>query len=313
MTNRLLQKIHQKNIQAGVDFDEAFTGSKPSSYGIYGLPTSGGSIVNNNGGLTSIAKGGPLPNQYCWNFKGETATGKSSRLYWSQSGGGEMPIGLNVIKTMNYTYSMWIKINHDINLNPNYNRSMSQFNNDGYNTSNDTWYSGWWIGYVRQNNSANPYYLGLGINFYTMGHDKYFFADADGNQIVKDKWYLVSVRKTYSGSGNVDIQYLINGKVVYTATQPFIGSVDTTGYSLGYGQSNYYGDFSVGPIFFSTAADLSVSDILDIYNYGLKTTAPFKHWDGSAWVDSIDHKVYNGTNWIDTYASVWDGTSWIKV
>jgi hypothetical protein len=38
-----------------------------------------------------------------------------------------------------------------------------------------------------------------------------------------------------------------------------------------------------------------------------------KHWTGGAWVDSVDQKVWDGTNWVNWTSKYWNGTAWIDL
>lgn len=38
-----------------------------------------------------------------------------------------------------------------------------------------------------------------------------------------------------------------------------------------------------------------------------------KRWNGTAWVDHYDVRVYNGSAWVDTNGNRWDGDSWVPL
>lgn len=116
-------------------------------------------------------------------------------------------------------------------------------------------------------------------------------------------WYFISIIR----SGGTATFYVNNTSVL-------TGSSTDTGTA---------GAFLIGPTSISTiTANISnvyiaptsvigTTEQTAIYNAGIYQRV-LKHWTGSAWVNSTDQKIYNGTSWVKwRNPKHWDGSAWI--
>ena len=308
MSNRLLDKIHSYTNVGGIDFDQSFSGSAPSQYGTYQMNDPTISVTNTNNGLTSTANDGPFPGQYSWRFKGSASPSTTGRLSYGIAN-TQMTAGSHFIYPMNYTMGIWVRINHDLNANPNYDRVITEYTTTG-SSMGDEWYQGWFIGYVRDNNPSSPTYLKWGFNMYTGYIDEYYFTDGKGNPIEKNKWYFLSIRKVYTGSGNVTTEFYVDGVRKFNGSHSF-SQDPTRNFNIGYG-GTYDSDFSVAGYFLGPNT-INATEIANIYNYGSPIQVPVKYYDGSSWQTSSNQQIWNGSKWIPMYANKWDGSAWIPL
>jgi hypothetical protein len=310
---RLTDKIHSYAVKNGIDFNESFTGSWPSQYGPTSFSSSGQQVLNTNNGLTATANDGPFPGQYSWRFENGKGQGKAARLRWT-SAGNESNVGGNWVRPQNFTYSIWVRIN-SMDANPFYNRAFAEYTNytgNGNPGSDDDWYMGWYMGYIKQNDAGQPNYGKPILNLYTGYQDIYIADDHNGNFLDYGKWYLATIRKTKINSTTVEVQFMINGVVKATRTHTY-GDNAMAVYDHGQSTTTIWVDHSLGCSFLGENTVFTQSVIADIYKYGSPIQVPVKYYDGSAWQTSTGHKVYDGSKWIDWYASKWDGSAWIPI
>lgn len=312
MTNRLIDKAHSYSTVLGIDFDDAFNGTDwPATYGSTSLSGSGKSILNANGGLTSNLNDGPFPGQRSWRFENGKGAGKTARLRWS-SFGNQSTYGANYIRPQNYSYSIWVRVN-SMDANPFYNRAFSEYLNDTTSgQTSDDWYTGWYFGYVKNNNVGDPNYLKPIFNLYTGGNDQYISTDDKGNWIDYNKWYLVSIIKEKINTTTVSVKILVNGVVKSSFTHGFIDP-STTLLDMGNSTTTIWVDHSLAGAIYGSKDIFTESVIREIYLYGAPIQLPVKYYDGSAWQTSSNQQIWNGSKWIPMYANKWDGSAWIPV
>jgi hypothetical protein len=313
MTNRLIDKAHSYTTVTGIDFDEAFTGSNwPTTYGTSSFSSTGKQILNTNNGLTSTANDGPFPGQRSWRFQNSNG-GKVGRLRWS-SYGNQTTFGSSYIRPQNFSYSIWIRIN-SMDANPFYNRAFSEYLNDTSGSgpsAGDDWYTGWYLGYIKNTNESDPNYGLPTINFYCGGHDEYIPDDDKGNFIQYGKWYLVSIIKTKINSTTVETKFLINGVQKRQFTYTF-DDVATTILDMGNSDSTKWVDHSLAGAIYGSNTVFTQSVLREIYLYGAPIQVPVKYYNGSAWVNSNDQQIWNGSKWIPMYANRWTGSAWVPI
>jgi len=311
MTNRLIDKAHSYTTAMGIDFDDAFNGTNwPATYGSYSLGSAQQSILNANGGLTSNVNDGPFPGQRSWRFENGKGAGKTARLRWS-SYGNQSSYGANYVRPQNYSYSIWVRVN-SMDANPFYNRAFSEFLNDTSSQTSDDWYTGWYFGYVKNNNSGDANYGKPVFNLYTGGNDQYFAVDDKGDFIDYNKWYLVSIIKEKINSTTVSVKLLINGVVLNSFTHGFIDPA-TTIIDMGNSTNTIWVDHSLAGAIYGSKDIFTESVIREIYLYGAPIQLPVKYYDGSAWQTSSDQQIWNGSKWIPMYANKWTGSAWVPV
>lgn len=310
MTNRLIDKAHSYTTAMGIDFDDAFNGTDwPATYGTYSLG-SGRSILNANGGLTSNVNDGPFPGQRSWRFENGKGVGKTARLRWS-SFGNQASYGANYVRPQNFSYSIWVRVN-SMDANPFYNRAFSEYLNDTSSQTSDDWYTGWYFGYVKNNNVGDPNEGKPIFNLYTAGNDQYISTDDKGNWIDYNKWYLVSIIKEKINSTTVSVKLLINGVVKSTFTHGFIDPA-TTIIDMGNSTNAIWVDHSLAGAIYGSKDIFTESVIRQIYLYGAPIQLPVKYYDGSAWQTSSNQQIWNGSKWIPMYANKWTGSAWVPV
>jgi hypothetical protein len=314
MTNRLIDKAHSYSTVTGIDFDDTFTGSNwPTTYGSSSFSSAGQSILNANGGLTSNVNDGPFPGQKSWRFENGKGLAKTARLRWS-SFGNQTTYGANYIRPQNYSYSIWLRIN-SMDANPFYNRAFSEYLNvtGGSGASgSDDWYTGWYFGYVKNNNSGDANYGKPILNLYTGGNDQYISSDDKGQFIDYGKWYLVSIIKTKINSTTVEVKLLVNGVVKSTFTHGFEDPA-TSIIDMGNSNANVWVDHSLAGAIYGSNAVFTESVIREIYLYGAPIQVPVRYYNGAAWVDSSNQQIWNGSKWIPMYANLWTGTEWVPI
>lgn len=311
MTNRLIDKAHSYTTALGIDFDDAFNGTDWPALWVGTLSSSGQSILNANGGMTSDINDGPFPGQRSWRFRNGQGQGYTSRLRWS-SFGNQASYGSNYVRPQNFSYSIWVRVN-SMNANAFYNRAFSEYLNDTTSgQTSDDWYMGWYFGYVKNNNVGEPNEGKPIFNLYSGGNDQYISTDDQGNYIDYNKWYLVSIIKEKIDASTVSVKFLINGVVKSTFTHAFIDPA-TTIIDMGNSNSNVWVDHSLASAIYGSKDIFTESVIREIYLYGAPIQLPVKYYDGSAWQDSADQQIWNGSKWIPMYANLWTGTEWVPI
>ena len=308
---RLTDKIHSYTVRNGIDFNESFTGSWPSQYGSNTFSAGAQQVLNTNGGLTSTANDGPFPGQYSWRF--QNGNGKAARLRWS-TGNTESSVGANWVRPQNFTYSIWVRIN-SMDQNPFYNRAFAEYTNftgNGNPGSDDDWYMGWYMGYIKETNSSAPNYNKPVLNLYTGYQDVYISDDHNGNFLDYGKWYLATIRKTKINSTTVEVEFMINGVIKQTRTHTYGDNAMAT-YDHGQSNTGVWVDHSLGCSFLGESSVFTQSVIADIYKYGSPIQVPVKYYDGSAWQTSSNQQIWNGSKWIPMYANRWTGTEWVPI
>jgi len=312
MTNRLIDKIHSYAVKNGIDFDDTFTGVWPAQYGT-SFSSGQQQVLNTNNALISENNDGPFPGQKSWRFRNGQGQGYSSRLRWT-SAGNESTVGANYVRPQNFTYSIWVRVN-SMNANPFYNRAFAEYTNylgNGQPGDTDDWYMGWYMGYVKNNNSGDANYNLPIFNIYTGGIDAYIPTDHNDDFIQYGKWYLLTVRKTKINSTTVEVEFMING-VVKQIAQHTYGDNATAVYDHGQSTTTIWVDHSLACSFLGSNSVFTQSVIQDIYDYGSPIQVPVKYYDGSNWVDSSDQQIWNGSKWIPMYANRWTGTEWVPI
>lgn len=305
---RLTDKIRSYSVKNGIDFNEPFTGSWPTQYGPTSFSGGGQQIINANNGLTSSANDGPFPGQYSWRF--QNGNGKAARLRWSSYGNQATP-GANYVRPQNFTYSIWVRIN-SMDQNPFYNRAYAEYTNylnNGQPGSDDDWYQGWYMGYIKQTDPAQPNYNKPIINLYTGYQDIYIADDDKGQFLDYGKWYLTTIRKTKINSTTVEVEFMINGVVKQTRQHTY-GDNAMAIYDHGQSNNSVWVDHSLGCSFLGTNTDFPQSVIQEIYKYGAPIQTDVKYFNGTSWQTSSNQQVYDGSKWIPMYANRWDGSAW---
>lgn len=138
-----------------------------------------------------------------------------------------------------------------------------------------------------------------------------------------DTWYFVAVKRTVSiisegaigtiSTGTLTYTHYINGVEVGTVTSSSWRKASVCAITWGHNNATASaGNWSVSLAgWFVTDWDaVGAEGLEEIYRYGRVINAPVKYYDGSAWQDPINKKVYDGSNWIDIHAAQWTGTAW---
>lgn len=311
---RLLDKIHSYPIYLGMDFNETFSGNPPTDYGQTNWNSVYSVVTSNGNSISGSTTDGPFPGQGSWTMLADDVS-QVSRLRFGSSQVSSS-VGENLIRTENYTYGIWAKINEPISLSSGPNvgqiRAISQFTNNNLGDG-ELWRQGFWFGYGIDYNPNSSTYGKHYINLYTAGFDYYLYQDGNGKDIEIGKWYFFAIRKTrasYPGTP-VDFTFYIDGIPVNSNTYT---GIDTgmLYHILGSG-ANYSKNFSISSSFFATSSNITQSEIETIWDYGAPIQVPVKYYDGSNWQTSSNQKIYNGTSWIPMYANRWTGTEWVPL
>lgn len=157
-----------------------------------------------------------------------------------------------------------------------------------------------------------------GFSFYVAGATSAFgnnFSFASTTGVVVDsgvpcvagQWYLLSV--IVDGTST---KYYVNGVETNSITR----TLSTNGAQLVLGSLNtgsHNAILNISNAFIAPNTIVTAPDLLEIYNVG-SSSRLVKHYDGTAWQDSYDQKVWNGTNWVQwTTPTYWNGSAWVAI
>ena len=140
------------------------------------------------------------------------------------------------------------------------------------------------------------------------------------SDVQVDTWYHIVHRKT---TATGDAHIFVNGVKVLTGSNEDTDPSDV--YDFQYGatinaNSTQQLSFNFCHQLTGNAIDLSDSAVLNLYNAGITPPAAVydvKHYDGTAWQQSIGQKYWDGTDWVDWNAVAepqrWDGAQWVNL
>lgn len=149
------------------------------------------------------------------------------------------------------------------------------------------------------------------------GGTAYFTIDTTTTQnlitsvtVTTGTWYFLSIIKT----ANNNAKAYINGTSVGVIPGTYSNTTATTWNWGGLAQS-YEFSFNVSNYYFSDDDVITEEVMQEIYRVG-SSSRVIKHYTGSAWEESYDQKVWNGTNWIQWSsipAKYWNGSAWVNI
>lgn len=157
-----------------------------------------------------------------------------------------------------------------------------------------------------------------GFSFYVGGATSAFgnnfsFASTTGVTVnsgvpcVAGQWYLLSV--IVDGTST---KYYVDGVETNSITR----TLSANGAQLVLGSLNtgsHNAILNISNAFIAPNTIVTAPDLLEIYNVG-SSSRLVKHYDGTAWEDSYDQKVWNGTNWVQwTTPTYWNGSAWVAI
>ena len=90
---------------------------------------------------------------------------------------------------------------------------------------------------------------------------------------------------------------------------------NATSYNWGLLATSYEFSFNISNYYFVDNDIVPESVMQEIYRVG-SSSRVINHYTGSAWEESYDQKVWNGTAWIQWSsipAKYWDGSAWVNI
>ena len=281
MATRLARKIGSYAIEKGIELNEAYV-LPPTETGTISQASAADWSLFSGVAPTYQSGVGPAGGGGSWNFINDVSGGARLRSTNAAT--------LATVNDREFTAGCWVKFN--------------ELPQDGLANSV--------VIFAMANIFTSGFAMFLGGATSTVGNNFTFTGGTttpidSGVTCVAGEWYLLSV--IVSGTST---KYYINGVEVISVTR----TLSTNCIALFIGNGTAKGVTTTNNICNVFIADndaITASDLLEIYNVGTSDRI-VNHYDGTAWQESYDQKVWNGTNWVQwTTPTYWNGSAWVAI
>lgn len=288
MTSRLHRKINSYAIGTGIEFGQAYS-LPPTMTGSY-QPSSGWTMSSTPTPTFESAVN-PAGGAGSWKFSSGPTSG-SMRLRTTDS------TFMTNIYDRDFSVGFWVKLNslptNDTLGGPIH--SFPPFNNNGYV---------------------------FGVRGPDSNGKSYFYIDSNGTntsitsvEANTTDWFYLALRHTGNQATTNAGQWLayINGQLVSTVTN-YTSTVAGSSANWGSVSQGYEFSLNISNFYITSKDVIGAAEIEEIWRVGSSSRA-IKYYDGAAWQDSYDQKVWNGSAWVQWSsipAKYWDGAAWVTI
>ena len=284
----LSDKINSYAIETGVEFNSAYS-LPPTTTGSLSVAT--GWTMSSTPVPTFESAVGPISGAGSWKFSSGPTSG-SMRLRNTNSN------LLNTIYDRDFSVGFWVKLN-SLPTNSTFGapiHTMPPANSNGYS-----------IGVRGPDGSGKSYF--------------YIDSDSTNTSITSVEanttdWFYLAFRHTGNPATTNAGQWLayINGQLVSTVTNHTSANPATSA-NWGSISQGYEFSFNIANWYMTTKDVIGAAEIAEIWRVG-SSSRVVNYYTGSAWAESFDQKVWNGSAWVQWSsipAKYWDGAAWVNI
>ena len=258
----------------------------------------GQSIWSKTGNFPILNPTGGPDGQGSWIFRTGNGSGNYDALRITNSSGGTNAVANPEITDSDYSAGVWFKIPP----------------NDGTGTENT-------VNIFRVGGEVAATLVALDAQPGDVGTLVFFNPSTRTTETYDDdQWHYYATRVYFNGT-NYTREIYLDGALWLTE------NVEDTN-SLNYVEmgDNFiinptgYASQELAHVYIAQSQAITAADIATIWSVGnppVSTVYDVKHYDGTAWQQSIGQKYWDGTSWVDWNAVAepqrWDGAQWVNL